>query len=53
MEGDLEEENLRGEAEEALVQIYGKLIKEAALEKGEPKTVRSAKHWLYDLQVFD
>ena len=48
---DLSEDNLGGEAEEALVQNTGTPRKGSNAEKGEPKTVREAQRWFSDLQV--
>ena len=47
------EDNLGGDAEEALGQITGSPSKGDAAEKGEPKTVRAAQHWSSDLQVIE
>ena len=46
--GDISEDNLVGEAEEALGQINGSPSKGDAAEKGEPKTARAAQHWFSD-----
>ena len=47
------EDNLVGKAEEVLVQITGLLSKGYAAENGEPKMVRAAQRWSYDLQVIE
>ena len=36
-----------------MVKITGFPSKGASAEKGEPKTVRSAQRWFYDLQVLE
>ena len=51
LNGDLVEDNLRFEAEEALVQINRTPSKGGASENGEPMMVRAAQCWLNDLQV--
>ena len=45
----LYENNLGGEAEEGLVKITVTPSKGAALEKGEPKTVRAGQRWFSEL----
>ena len=36
-----------------MVQITGAPVKGSDAEKGEPKTVRAAQRWFYDLQVLE
>ena len=50
---DILEDNLGGEAEEAMGQITGTPNNGDVAEKGEPKTVRAAQRWFSDLQVID
>ena len=53
LDGDLSDENLGGESEEALGQINGTSRNGSASVKGEPKTFRASQGWLYDLQVLE
>ena len=43
--------NLRGDEEEALGKINGTSSKGGASEKGEPNTVRSVQHWIYNQKL--
>ena len=49
----MSENNLGGEAKEALGKMTGTPSKGVATEKGEPKTVRAAQHFFSDLQVLE
>ena len=53
LDSDLSGDNLGGEAEEYLGQINASPSKGDATEKVEPKTVRAAQRWFYDLQVLE
>ena len=53
MGSDLSEDNLGGEAWEALVQITGITRKGDEAEKGEPQTVRAAQRCFSYLQVLE
>ena len=53
LDNDLSEDNLGGEAEEALGQITGMPSKGASEGKGELKTFRSVQRWFYDFQVLE
>ena len=53
LDSDMSEDNLGGEAKEALVQITGFPSKWDATEKCEPKTVKAAQHLSSDLQVLE
>ena len=53
LENNLLEDRLVGEDEEALGQITGSPSKGDVSEMGEPKTVRAAQRWYYDLQVLN
>ena len=51
MEIGTSEDNLVGKFKEDLGQVNGTPRKGVAVEKGEPKTVRAAQCWLYDLKL--
>ena len=49
---DLSEDSFGCDDEEASGEITGTPISDEAVEKSEPKMVRSAQHWFFNLQFF-